>query len=123
MAIISGGFSLPLFTYAANFPPPIVGVHRAMLNDTGFGDRVFGGNGEIRGDPPGLTTFDGVPGRAVVSVLVRKTRQMIRQVRSNPDGSYRIINLANGIDYIVLGVDENDQDNAVVVDRVQAGIP
>lgn len=89
----------------------------------GIKDLYYGGLGEIRGELPGLTTFDGVPGSAKVYVLDRKSMHIIRATRSASDGTYRLTHLKLGVDYLVLGIDQNDQDNAVVMDRVQAGVP
>lgn len=71
----------------------------------------------------GVTTFDGVPGRAHVYLLDRATLQVVRDVRSGLDGVYEMPNILAGKLYLVLALDETNQDNAVVRDRVSSGGP
>lgn len=98
--------------------------HASHVVGVAHGWDEFSGPGEIRGEAPlGLTTFDTVPGPALVAALVRRTRQVVRVTQSAPNGTYRLTRLRTDTDFIVLGLDLNEQDNAVVMDRVRAGIP
>lgn len=123
MANFSGG-ALPLgFVYASPGAVAPGEFPKVLLGGIVFRDLFDGGLGFIRGQVPGLTTFDGVPGPAKVYALDRKSMQIIRATRSGADGTYELATLRTDRKYLILGIDENDQDNAVVMDRVQAGIP
>lgn len=84
-----------------------------------WADPVHTGVGIIQG----ITTFDDVPGPARVYAQDPRNLQVVRAARSAADGSYVLPNLNIGAEYLITAVDDKRQDNAVVMDRVQAGIP
>lgn len=84
-------------------------------------DVYDGGQGSIRGQSPGLVTFDGVPGKAKVLCCAYPTMRIVRGTRSAADGTYALTNLRTDKDYVVVAFDETRNDNAVIVDRVRAG--
>lgn len=124
MAIIDGATIVGPPAVISASPPPTPGVVAALRSEPHRADLQDGGPGEIRGDlPAGLVTFDGVPGHARVYAMERAYPRVIRATRSAADGTYRLTDLKLGVEYLVLARDERNIDNAVVMDRVPAGVP
>lgn len=100
---------------------PTVRPRRAFLNPLGVKDVLDGGAGSIRGQSPGLVTFDGQPGKAKVLCCEYPTMRIVRSTRSAADGTYALENLRTDKEYLIVGLDETRTDNAVVMDRIKAG--
>lgn len=92
-----------------------------LPGQAGYFDTVDGGAGSIIGEAPGLVTFDGVPGRALLLLCEYKTMRVVRGTRSAADGTYVLPHLRTDREYVLTAFDETRSDNAVIVDRVQAG--
>lgn len=79
-------------------------------------DVADGGPGFIAGS----TYVDGVLMARTVFLLDRISKRLVRSTRADALGAYRFERLALGREWIVLGVDELREHNAVVADRITA---
>lgn len=110
----------PLYWNQAAFVGSVPAIAR-IQHQRHYVDVIDGGLGSVLGVAPGLVTYDGVPGRALVHLCEYPTMRIIRSTRSAPNGTYALTGVRTGRDYVVVAFDETRNDNAVIVDRVRAG--
>lgn len=118
--VLTGG---ELFFAHPGAHDPALRPRHAFTAPDGVRDIYDGGPGRIIGQAPGLVTYDGIPGRALVHLCDYPTMRIVRSTRSAADGTYALEHLRTDRPYVVVAFDETRNDNAVILDRVQAGPP
>ena len=66
----------------------------------------------------GTATIEGQPNPARIIIFRRFDYQLIAHQKTDNDGTYFFNGIPRGIEYTVLGLDLNKQNNAVVADRI-----
>ena len=75
------------------------------------------GLGQIKGTTKRVgENYSPVP----VCVFRRDNRQLLWEIRSKPDGTYKFRNIAKGLECFVVAFDPNEEYNAVISDKVVA---
>lgn len=91
--------------------------------DTGFANvsAEWGGNYYVAGEAPdGIVTIDGIPASRIVRLVDRRTGIPVRQTMSAADGTYRFEYIRGDRQWTVIGIDQYEQENAVIADLITA---
>lgn len=84
-------------------------------------DIYFGAlNGASLGSISGTVKIDGLVGVRMVRLIDRRSGVVVRQCWSGADGSFCFPNLRKDIDFMVIGIDDLRNYNAVIYDLVRA---
>jgi len=83
------------------------------------GPLAYFGNGHIEGTTS-VAGNPNLPKSCPVRAYVRETGQFVREVTSSETGVYRFENIKVGVDYTLIAIDETNQHNAVIADRLRA---
>jgi len=101
------------------FPKPPYRAYNSDETRRFGGPLAYFGNGHIEGTTS-VAGNPNLPKSCPVRAYVRETGQFVREVTSSETGVYRFENIKVGVDYTLIAIDETNQHNAVIADRLRA---
>lgn len=111
--------SLDVVSRKILFHSPPLTKYSVNANNRFGGPLAYFGNGHIEGTTS-VAGNPNLPKSCPVRAYVRETGQFVREVTSSETGVYRFENIKVGVDYTLIAIDETNQYNAVIADRLRA---